>query len=169
MPDVTAHTGCTRVNESRQHAASHCNTMQHTTTHHNTLQHTASHCIALQHTAIHCNPMQHTAHCTVCRSWYMLQYVAVCCSVLQYVAVCCSILQYLAVCQMDRRTYKWVTSQIHISQPSRTCENDVRMNNITHTNEWCRKKACIIHLSETISLLEIKIWRCMDSAGAQNA
>jgi len=107
----------------------HCsNTRQHTATHWNSLQHTATHCYTLQHmyntslnhthtppttytrvwvtpcVAVCCSVLQGVAHAHksynthVHESRSVLQCVAVCCSVLQCVAVYCSVLQCIAVC-----------------------------------------------------------------------
>jgi len=84
----------------------HCNTLQHAATCCNTLHHTATHCAMLHHTAPCCNTLQHTAtHCntaTRCNtlhhilaqpkmSRYVLQCIAVCCTMLHCVAACCRV------------------------------------------------------------------------------
>ena len=87
------------------------NTLHHNATHYNTLQHTATHCNTLQYTAIHCNTLQHTHthskhapnhhvgpghiqiqpwRCSVHSPIATVMRVAV--YVLQCVAVCCSVL-----------------------------------------------------------------------------
>jgi len=91
------------------HTATHCNTLQHIATHCNTLQHTATHWRSISLTATHYNKLLHTAtgygtqvrpgpllwsHLLLTPRWfYVLQYLAICCSVLQCVAVCCGALQ----------------------------------------------------------------------------
>ena len=67
--------GFQRMQETKSHTATHCNTLQHTATHCSTLQRTATHCNALQHTAMHCSTLQRTA--THCKA---LQHTATHCS-----------------------------------------------------------------------------------------
>ena len=66
------------------HQQIHIGTLQQTETHCNTLQHNATHC------AVHYNIMQWAhrirPHFRLIHVWYVLQCVAVCCSVLQCVA-----------------------------------------------------------------------------------
>ena len=91
--------------------AIHCNTLHHAATHCNTLQHTAIHCNTLQHTpwfffqVDSCRSfrksLSHVASCSgmvSCDNKFLLQCVAVCCSVLQCVVVCCTVLQCVAGC-----------------------------------------------------------------------
>ena len=101
-----------------------CDTLQHTATHCNTLQHTATHCNTLQHTATPWNKccvcvcvIVCVCECVTCilcvcvhvsacmwnrpskRPPFVLQRVAVCCSVSQRVAVYCSVSQCVAACR----------------------------------------------------------------------
>jgi len=82
------------LQHTRQHTATHCNTLQHTATHGNTRQHSATHCNTLQHTAtLFERFLSQIAGATNIYSLYLsyphlLVSVSVCCSVLQCVAVC---------------------------------------------------------------------------------
>ena len=87
----------------------HCNKLQHNATHWNLLKHTATHCSTLQGTATHLIVYVYTDNVGewleknhiilhTCNHLYVLQFIAVCCSVLQRVVACCSVLQYVAVC-----------------------------------------------------------------------
>ena len=111
-----------------QHTATHCNTMQHAASHCNTLPHTVrqsthihkaihkeascteepwkrapqeNKCVAVCWSVLQCQKkplvlesLERKRH----SGRYVLQCVAVCCSVLQCVAVGCSVLQWAAVC-----------------------------------------------------------------------
>ena len=82
--------------------------VEHTAAHCSTLQHNATQCSTLHHTATHCNTWCHKSpfHKQIFAKYlkvvlatlngpliFVLQCVAVCCSMLQCVAVCCSVLQ----------------------------------------------------------------------------
>jgi len=91
-------------NSSREHTATHCNTLQHTATHCNTLQHiavnpraghkylTATHCITLQHTATHCSDPVVTAEIAT----YMPDIDSAPAPPPAVVRVCCSVLWFVA-------------------------------------------------------------------------
>ena len=72
------------------------------------LQYVAVRCSVLQYVAECCSVLQYVAYVAVCCSVlsrvrqiadrYLLQCVAVCCSMSQCVAACCSMLQHVAAC-----------------------------------------------------------------------
>jgi len=71
----------------------HCNTLQHTATHGNTLQHTATHWNTLRLLVMISSTfkVEEVMLCQGKSFIFVLQCVAVCCSVLQCVAVCCNV------------------------------------------------------------------------------
>ena len=68
---------------------SHCNALQHAATMY--IYTSLYICVIFTSTCISAAPNLTATHCNILN--YVLQCVAVCCSVLQCVAVCCSVLQ----------------------------------------------------------------------------
>ena len=99
----------TIVNNTLQHAATHCNTLQHTVTHCNIPQHTVtrkwcahmSDCNALQHTATHCTTLQHTATHRNTRVMRPYSQTATHCNALQHTATHCTTLQHTVLAHLS--------------------------------------------------------------------